>query len=237
MLEDLKAAVLRANLQLPAAGLVTLTWGNVSGRDPASGLVVIKPSGVPYPDMTVADMVVVDEAGDVVEGGRRPSTDTPTHLALYRGLEGLGGVVHTHSTWATAWAQAHRPIPVLGTTHADLCPGEVPVAADLTPEEVAGGYERATGAVVLDAIAGRGAHEVPAVLVGGHGPFCWGASPAAAVEVAVTLEAVAKMAWLTVALDPGVSPLAGHIVERHFSRKHGPGAYYGQGPGSGPAAR
>lgn len=143
MLEDLKEAVLAANLQLPAEGLVTLTWGNVSGRDPASGLVVIKPSGLPYTAMTSADMVVVDQEGNVVEGGRRPSTDTPTHLVLYQGLEGIGGVVHTHSTWATSWAQAHRPVPVLGTTHADLCPGEVPLTAAMTPEEVAGGYERA----------------------------------------------------------------------------------------------
>jgi L-ribulose-5-phosphate 4-epimerase len=228
MLEELKASVLAANLELPRAGLVTLTWGNVSGQDHETGFVVIKPSGVPYATMTVEDMVIVDTEGRVVEGKRRPSTDTPTHLALYSGLGGLGGVVHTHSTWATAWAQARRPVPLLGTTHADLCPGEVPVTAPLTPEDVGSGYELATGSAIVACVGGRSPHEVPAVLVNGHGPFCWGTSPADAVVTAITLEAVAKMAWLTVALSPEAAPLPGHIVEKHFSRKHGSGAYYGQ---------
>jgi L-ribulose-5-phosphate 4-epimerase len=228
VLEELKAHVFAANLELPRAGLVTLTWGNVSGRDTDSGLVVIKPSGVPYSIMTAADMVVVDDEGAAVEGDHRPSTDTPTHLALYRALPGIGGVVHTHSTWATAWAQARRPIPVLGTTHADLCPEPVPVTEPITPEQVSAGYEVATGAVIVAAVGQRSPHEVPGVLVNGHGPFCWGPSAADAVENAVTLEAIAKMAWLTVILEPSVTPLEGHIVQRHFSRKHGPTAYYGQ---------
>ena len=228
MLEDLKAQVLAANLELPHAGLVTLTWGNVSGRDPDSGLVVIKPSGLPYDTMTAEDMVVVDAEGEVVDGGRRPSTDTPTHLVLYRGLPGIGGVVHTHSTWATAWAQAQRAIPVLGTTHADLCPGPVPVTGPITPEQVNAGYESATGDVIIAEVGERNPQEVPGVLVAGHGPFCWGSGAADAVEKAVTLEAIAKMAWLTVMLEPGAASLEAHIVQRHFSRKHGPAAYYGQ---------
>ncbi len=228
MLEELKASVLTANLELPKAGLVTLTWGNASGMDRETGLMVIKPSGVSYDAMTVDDMVVVDSEGQIVEGDRRPSTDTPTHLALYRGLPGIGGVVHTHSTWATAWAQARRPIPILGTTHADLCPGEVPVTDPLSPDDVRSGYEAATGHVIVSALAGRSPQEVPAVLVNGHGPFCWGSTPADAVMVAVTLESVAKMAWLTVTLNPAIDPLEVHVVARHFTRKHGAGAYYGQ---------
>ncbi|HMK96689.1 MAG TPA: L-ribulose-5-phosphate 4-epimerase AraD [Acidimicrobiales bacterium] len=227
MLEELKEAVLQANLALPRAGLVRLTWGNVSGRDPATGLVVIKASGVPYGEMGLGDMVVVDEKGKTVEGGRRPSTDTPTHLGLYQGLP-VGAVVHTHSTWATAWAQAGREIPVLGTTHADLCPGPVPLTKEMSPEQVEEGYEEQTATVIMEAVGGRPPEEVPAVLVRGHGPFCWAASPAKAVETAEVLESVAEMAWLTLVLERQAPALPGHVVARHFTRKHGPGAYYGQ---------
>jgi L-ribulose-5-phosphate 4-epimerase len=171
MLEDLRAAVLEANLALPDYGLVALTWGNVSGIDRHQGLVVIKPSGVPYIQMTAADLVVVDLEGSVVEGARRPSTDTPTHVALYRALPGIGGVVHTHSTWATAWAQAQLPIPILGTTHADLSPADVPLATALTTAQIEGEYEAETATVILEALAGRSPDEIPAVLVRNHGPF------------------------------------------------------------------
>lgn len=228
MLATLRRQVLQANLALPAHGLVTLTWGNVSGIDRDQGLVVIKPSGVPYDAMSEADMVVVALDGTVVEGDRRASTDTPTHLALYRAFESVGGIVHTHSTWATAWAQAEREIPILGTTHADLCPGPIPLTRALTDEEIEQDYEGATGRVLVEAIGGRGSEEVPGVLVRGHGPFCWARDAAVAVEAAVTLEEVARLALLTMLLEPGVTPLAGAIRDRHFSRKHGPGAYYGQ---------
>jgi L-ribulose-5-phosphate 4-epimerase len=220
--------VLAANLALPAHGLVTLTWGNVSGIDRASGLVAIKPSGVAYDALDSDDLVVVDLDGNVVDGDRRPSTDTPTHLALYRALDGIGGVVHTHSAWATAWAQAGREIPILGTTHADLCPGPIPLTRALTEEEIAGDYEGTTGAAVIEAVGERGADEVPCALVRGHGPFCWGSDATAAVENAVTLEEVARLALLTTMLEPDAGPLAAAIRDKHFERKHGPGAYYGQ---------
>ena len=228
MLETLRQQVLEANLALPAHGLVTLTWGNVSGIDRERGLVAIKPSGVPYDAMTAEDIVVVDLDGSQVEGERRPSTDTPTHLALYRAFEEIGGVVHTHSTWATAWAQAEREIPILGTTHADLCPGPIPLTRVLATEEIADDYERATGLALIEAVGDRGSDEVPAALVRGHGPFCWANDPAAAVETAVTLEEVARLASLTVALEPAIGPLAEAIRDKHFTRKHGPQAYYGQ---------
>jgi L-ribulose-5-phosphate 4-epimerase len=178
--------------------------------------------------MTAGDIVVVDLAGNVVEGERHPSTDLPTHLLLYRTFPEIGGVVHTHSTWATAWAQAGREIPILGTTHADLCPGPVPVARHLTDDEVAGAYEENTGVVLVEAIRARGIDEVPCVLVPGHGPFTWGADAAQAVERAVTLEQVARMALLTLVVQPEAPNLAAAVVERHYTRKHGPGAYYGQ---------
>jgi L-ribulose-5-phosphate 4-epimerase len=221
--------VLVANLALVEHRLVTLTWGNVSGIDRGRGVVLIKPSGVDYGAMTPAEMVAVDlDSGKVIEGERQPSTDTPTHLALYRAFDQIGGIVHTHSTWATSWAQAGREIPLLGTTHADLSPYPVPVTRQLTAEEVDGGYEEATGAVVIEAVGARPPLEVPCVLVRGHAPFCWGRDAAAAVENAITLEAVARMALLTSVLEPDAAPLAQAVRDKHHERKHGPQAYYGQ---------
>jgi L-ribulose-5-phosphate 4-epimerase len=227
-LGSLREDVLAANRALPTHGLVKLTSGNVSGIDRESGLLVIKPSGVSYEAMTAADLVVVDLDGNVVQGDRRPSTDTPTHVALYRALQEIGGIVHTHSTWATAWAQAQREIPLLGTTHADLSAHPIPVTRPLSEDEIESDYEGATGAALVEAVAARGALEVPCVLVRGHAPFCWGANAAAAVETAVTLEQVARMALLTTMLEPMPAPLDAAIREKHHQRKHGPRAYYGQ---------
>jgi len=228
VLDQLRERVLEANLALVEHRLVKLTWGNVSGVDRGEGVMAIKASGVDYARMTAADIVLVDVAGgELVAGDLRPSTDTPTHLALYRSLPEIGGVVHTHSTWATAWAQAEREIPVLGTTHADLCPEPIPVTRALTPEEVRDAYEAATGTALLETIAGHD-RELPCALVRGHAPFCWGRDPGAAVEVAVTLEEVAKLALLTVALDAEAGPLDAVVRAKHFERKHGPRAYYGQ---------
>ena len=228
MLEELRQEVLRANRALPEHGLATLTWGNASGIDRDGGVVAIKPSGVPYERLTTEDIVLLDLEGRVVEGDRRPSTDTPTHLSLYRAFEEIGGVVHSHSTWATAWAQSQREIPVLGTTHADLSAHPIPVTRPLTESEVAEGYEDATGAVLVEAVSARGPAELPCALVRSHAPFCWGKDPPAAVENAVTLEEVARMALLTTLLDPHAAPLADAIRAKHFERKHGPAAYYGQ---------
>jgi L-ribulose-5-phosphate 4-epimerase len=228
VLDELREEVLDANLALPEHRLVKLTWGNVSGVDRESGIMAIKASGVSYREMTTDDVVLVPlETGEVVSGDRRPSTDTPTHLVLYRELESVGGVVHTHSTWATAWAQANREIPLLGTTHADLTAEPIPLARALTPAEVDDGYEAATGKILIEAIGGR-PDERPCALVPGHGVFCWGASPHGAVENAVTVEEVARLALLCTVLDPGVRPLDDVIRDKHHERKHGPDSYYGQ---------
>jgi L-ribulose-5-phosphate 4-epimerase len=227
-LAQLREDVLAANLALPAHGLVKLTSGNVSGIDRASGLILIKPSGVSYDAMTAEDMMVVDLDGNVVQGERRPSTDTPTHVALYRAFEEIGGIVHTHSMWATAWSQAQREIPLLGTTHADLSAHPIPITRPLTEAEIESDYEGATGAALIEAVASRGPLEVPCVLVRGHAPFCWGASAGAAVETAVTLEQVAQLALLTTLLEPVPAPLDAAVREKHYLRKHGPRAYYGQ---------
>lgn len=227
-LDELRNQVFAANLALPVHGLVKLTFGNVSGIDRDHGLMAIKASGVAYETMTVQDIVLVElDSGEVVHGARRPSTDTPTHLALYRAFERVGGVVHTHSPWATAWAQAQREIPVLGTTHADLSVHSIPVTRALTREEIDSDYEGATGTVLVEAVDER-EDELPCALVRGHGPFCWGGDPDGAVLSAVTLEEVARLALLSTVLEPGAEPLDAALREKHFERKHGPRGYYGQ---------
>jgi L-ribulose-5-phosphate 4-epimerase len=227
-LGQLRSEVLAANLALPAHGLVKLTWGNASGVDRDRGLMAIKASGVDYEHMSTDDVVLVDlESGGLVDGDRTPSTDTPTHRALYNAFGGIGGIVHTHSTWATAWAQAEREIPLLGTTHADFMAQSVPLTRQLTAEEVESDYEGETGTVIIEAIGER-ADEIPAVLVRGHASFCWGASPAKAVQTAVTLEEVARLALLTRLINPDGGELAEVLRDKHYQRKHGPNAYYGQ---------
>lgn len=233
MLEDLKRAVCAANLELPRRGLVAYTWGNVSGIDREKGLVVIKPSGVEYDDLTPEKLVVVDLAGNVVEGARNPSSDTKTHLELYKAFPALGGVVHTHSPYAVAWAQAGRDIPCYGTTHADYFYGPIPCARHLTEAEVAADYERNTGRVIVETFQTRGvdpAH-TPGVICRCHGPFTWGKTAAAAVYHAVVLEEVAKMALLTRQVEAAAAPAPLYVQEKHFQRKHGPNAYYGQKSG------
>lgn len=231
-LTNLKQAVFEANLALVKEGLVKLTWGNASGIDRGRGLVVIKPSGISYEEMTPGDMVVVDLQGHVVDSDLSPSSDTPTHLFLYRTFESIGSIVHTHSEWATSWAQACRSIPCLGTTHADHFFGSVPCTRLLTPEEIRGQYERATGVVIQEIFAGINPLTVPGVLVAEHGPFCWGKSVADAVKHAVILEEIAKMAFRTVMLGKD-QPVQSAILEKHYQRKHGPDAYYGQKRGTG----
>ena len=228
MLESLKAMVCAANLELVRQGLVTLTWGNVSGVDRASGLMVIKPSGVAYDRLTPETMVVTDLGGRVIEGDFAPSSDTPTHVRLYLAFPKIGSVAHTHSLYATAFAQAGREIPCLGTTHADHFHGAVPVARLPTEAEVRDGYERHIGGLIAERFRALDPEAVPGVLAAGHGPFAWGPDPKKAVENAVALEAVAQMAAATFALCPNVPPLPAYILDKHYGRKHGPGAYYGQ---------
>ena len=231
MLEALKEAVCKANLELPKYGLVTFTWGNVSGIDRVSGLVVIKPSGVDYDGMSPEDMVVVDLDGKRVEGKWKPSSDTDTHVALYRAFPTLGGIVHTHSRWATTFAQAGRDIPAMGTTQGDYFFGAIPCTRLMTPEEIAGEYEAETGKVIIETFQTRRIDPatVPAVLVQSHGPFAWGTSPADAVHNAVVLEEVAFMDFHALMLEPNRGSMQQELLNKHYLRKHGPGAYYGQG--------
>lgn len=229
MLDTLKADVFQANIDLVKYGLVIFTWGNVSGIDRNRGLVAIKPSGVSYEDMKAEDMTIIDLEGNVVEGKLKPSSDTPTHLELYKAFPEIGGIVHTHSTCATAWAQAGCDIPNIGTTHSDYFHDAVPCTRDMTEKEVNGNYEKETGTVIIDCFAAKqiNPNHTPAVLVKNHGPFSWGKNPGEAVHNAVVLEQVAKMAWIACQVNPAltVNPL---LIEKHFNRKHGPGAYYGQ---------
>lgn len=229
MLEDLKQAVWEANLRLPKHNLVTFTWGNVSGIDRQKGLMVIKPSGVEYDALKPSDMVVVDlETGKTVEGDLNPSSDTDTHLVLYRAFPNIGGMVHTHSRWATIFAQAGRGVPALGTTHGDYFYGEIPCTRRMTAEEIGGRYELETGNVIVERFRHLDPDSVPAVLVHSHGPFCWGKDAKEAVHNAVVLEEVAFMAWHNLALDAALPPMQQELLDKHFLRKHGKNAYYGQ---------
>jgi L-ribulose-5-phosphate 4-epimerase len=227
MLEELKERVFQTNLELVKAGLVIHTWGNVSGRDQKSGLIVIKPSGVAYKRMKASDMVVIDHNGKKVEGKWKPSTDAPTHLILYNTFSTLGGIVHTHSTYAASWAQAGKSIPPFGTTHADHFYGEVPCTRVLTDQEIDQEYEINTGKVIVEKIGGKDPLLIPSILVNCHGPFCWGTDPESAVYNAVALEEIARMAFYTVLLGNS-KPVDQSLLDKHFRRKHGDDAYYGQ---------
>lgn len=226
--ERLRAEVLEANLSLVREGLVVDTFGNASGIDRAEGLIAIKPSGVPYAKMTAADIVLTDLEGRVVEGTLRPSSDMATHALLYRAFPTIGGVAHTHSRHATAWAQAGREIPCLGTTHADYFRGPVPVTDWLRAEEIAGDYEANTGEAIVRRLGGGDALETPGVLVRGHAPFCWGRTPGGAARMAMLVEEIARLAWLTLAIQPEARAIPDELRDRHFLRKHGPAATYGQ---------
>lgn len=229
MLEQLKQEVLEANLMLPKYGLVTFTWGNVSAVDRKSGMMVIKPSGVEYDGMTAEDMVVVEIAtGKVAEGNRKPSSDTPTHLELYRAFGEVSGIVHTHSHWATSFAQAGLGIIPLGTTHADYFFGEIPCTRAMTPEEISGEYEKETGNVIIETFRNTDPMSIPAVLVKSHGPFAWGKDAAQAVHNAVVLEEVASMNYHALSMAPNIGRMQQELLEKHYLRKHGKNAYYGQ---------
>lgn len=230
MLEELKQEVYEANMLLPKYNLVVFTWGNVSGIDRDKGLIVIKPSGVPYNTMKPSDMVVLDLDGNKVEGDLNPSSDTPTHLELYRNFENIGGVVHTHSRWATIWAQSGRGIPAYGTTHGDYFYGEIPCTRNMTSDEIANNYELQTGKVIVERFKNINPDYIPAVLVKSHGPFTWGKDPFEAVHNSVVLEEVAMMAWHTELLPNtlNIGEMDQKLLDKHFLRKHGPNAYYGQ---------
>lgn len=229
MLEKLKQEVYEANMLLPHYGLITFTWGNVSGIDREKGLIVIKPSGVEYDIMKAEDMVVVSlETGEVVEGKLNPSSDTPTHIELYKAFTDISGVVHTHSRWATTMAQAGMGIPALGTTHGDYFYGEIPCTRKMTPEEIASEYEKETGTVIIETFKDKTASMVPAVLVHSHGPFAWGTSPKDAVHNAVVLEEISFMAWHDKMLKNDITPMQDELLDKHYLRKHGANAYYGQ---------
>jgi L-ribulose-5-phosphate 4-epimerase len=228
LLKNLKEQVLEANLSLPKYGLVTFTWGNVSGIDRDQGLVVIKPSGVSYDEMKVEDLVVLDLDGNIIEGQYKPSSDTATHIILYKHFPEIGGIVHTHSPWATSWAQAGRAIPALGTTHADYFNGKIPCTRPMTKEEIEGRYEWETGYVIIETFKDMNPNEIPSVLVHNHAPFNWGKNPIDAVHNAVVLEECAKMAYHAFQLNPQLESMNQVLLEKHFYRKHGVNAYYGQ---------
>lgn len=229
MLEQLKQDVYRANMLLPAHKLVTFTWGNVSGIDRETGLIVIKPSGVEYENMTPDDMVVVElSTGSVREGKWKPSSDTPTHLELYRSFSSVGGIVHTHSRWATIYSQAKRDIPPLGTIHGDYFYGSVPCTRLMTPNEISGAYELETGKVIVETFKGKNPKDIPAVLVASHGPFTWGTDALNAVHNAVVLEELAFMAWHNQMAEPEIPHMQQELLNKHYLRKHGANAYYGQ---------